>query len=691
MKINKIIFTLIILLTVSQNLFATSLDGTTNIVYKENHYIFEQSKANSAEGFVWLEGGFTIPEHTQLTLKINPPVSSGIDLRTTGTLTLESNLKLESNLSFSSSGFIKGNNNAIILNDDLTIPAAKNLEIIGNTIINGNGHNLILDNWAQILVDGGVTLTLKNITIKNVVNSIANPPIKLIDQYSQLALDEVTFVLNDDFAFPNGQLFIHNDVIFTGSSKFSYRSVLPSYITPHACLYFDIDTTFEYYPSSTRDDLIVLYDETSSVFLNGCTLQTTHTGIKLTKGRLFFDNKVTLSSAAKTVLDSLTLIDSKVIGEYVNSIGWSPDQHYISIGTQNPNSGQELQLYSFYNDTLTSYTSKQYGVDSPYLLTTKFSPNGKYLSIGGHTNNPRGDEEFQIYSFYNDTLSTNTIQSKDTAWWVAETAWSPDGENISIANYWPITAHNDIELYGFQNEILTTYTNRNFGDRVNTVDWRPNEKHIAFGSKNPTDTAELHIYSFINNTMSDAPVFKKDYGPGGSFIHGAEWNPDGQYLALGGYRPHSGLELQIYSLINDTLSTYTSKNYGTRIQSVSWSPDGQHLAIGGRNAGDELQIYSFKDNQLSASPIISQSWGYEIYSISWSPDGNYLAVGGQTPDSGKEFEIYKVNYRFDTTTPTLSNAIRFGNSSKGSSYNLNTYVLGGATIEIDGLVWSDDA
>ncbi len=683
MKINKILFFILNFLILSPNLFAISLDGTTNIVYKKTHYTFDNS--DTATGFVQLDSGFSIPQSSQVTFKIYNPIRNGIDLHTTGTLTLNNDFILDSTVSLSSSGFINGNNNAIILNDDLTIPTNKNLEIVSDTIINGNGHNLILDNWAQILVDGGVTLTLKNMTIKNVVNSIANPPIKLINQYSKLALDEVTFALNDEFAFPNGQLYIHNDVIFTGSSKFSYRSVLPSYITPHACMYFDIGTTFEYYPGCNKNDLIVLYDNSSSIFLNGCTLQTTHTGIKLTKGRLFFDNKVTLSSAANTVLDSITLIDSKSIGDYVYSAEWSPDQHYISIGAQGEASGQ-LQFYSFYNDTLTSVTSKQYDTLASMLLSTDFSPNEKYLAIGGRRS-AEGNKEFQIYSFYNDTISTYTIQSKDEGYWTASARWSPDGHNIALGNY----GGADIELYGFENEVLTTYTSRNFGDRIESLDWKPDEKYIAFGGRIPTDASELHIYLFNNNTMSDAPAFKKDYGTNSSFLYAIKWNPEGNYFAIGGYHPHSGLELQIYSLINDTLSTYTSKNYGTRIQSVSWSPDGQHLAIGGRNAGDELQIYSFKDNQLSATPVISQSWGYEIYSVAWSPDGNYLAVGGNQPDSGKEFEIYKVNYRFDTTTPTLSNAIRFGNSSKGSSYNLNTYVLGGATIEIDGLVWCDDA
>ncbi len=684
MKINKILFAILIYIPFSQNLFATSLDGTTNIVYKNIHYIFDNS--DTATGFVRLRQGFTLPEHSQVTFKINSPVSSGIDLQTTGTLTLDSDLIFDPNISLSSSGFIKGNSNAIILNDDLTIPANKNLEIIGDTIINGNGHNLILDNWAQILVDGGVTLTLKNMTIKNVVNSIANPPIKLIDQYSKLSLNEVTLALNNDFAFPNGQLFIHNDVIFTGSSKFSYRSVLPSYITPHACLFFDIDTTFEYYPSCTRDDLIVLYNETSSVFLNGCTLQTTHTGIKLTKGRLFFDNKITLSNATNTTMITPNLEDNKDYGTYIYGVDWRPDGKYLALGGEGPFSGNELQIYSFENDTLTSYTSKNYGTR---IYNPTWSPNGKYLAIGGHI--PTSGDELQIYSFYNEDLSASPITSKNYGDYLIALKWRPDGKYLALGGINP-TSGNELEIYSFNNEVLSSspVAHFNFGAQVRSLDWHPNGQYLAVGGLNPFSGNELQIFSFQNDVLTS--YTSKNLGSSSSTVLALEWSPDGQYLALGGVSFYSADEFQIYSFINDNLSTYTvdSKNDGT-IRNIKWHPSGNYVAFGSSSATNDLEIYSFNNGSLSSSPIYGKSFGDDLYSIDWHPNRKYLALGGENPTSGYELEVYKINYMFDASSSTLSNAIKFGDSSKGSAYNLNTYVLSGATIEIDGLIWCDDA
>ena len=308
------------------NLKATSLDGTTNIIFQNNHYVF--SDGDYARGFVRLNNGFTIPENSNITFDVSCLISGGIDLRTTGTLKLESDLYLDSSVTLSSGGYIYGADKTIYLGGDLSIPDETDLVFCFSGVIDGQGHTLNIGNMSQILIDSNVTVTLKNLTIKNSFNSFIKPPIKCLDWYSKLILDDVIFSLNDDFYFKTGQLFVYNDVIFTGTSKFVYNSVLPSYIQPHSVLYFDHNTMFDYYPSSTRNDLINLIDETSSIFFNGATLQTTGTGIKLTKGQLFLDNKVTLSNSYVYNFDSLTSITTEDFGSYVFSVAWSPDGKY---------------------------------------------------------------------------------------------------------------------------------------------------------------------------------------------------------------------------------------------------------------------------------------------------------------------------------------------------------------------------
>ena len=59
--------------------------------------------------------------------------------------------------------------------------------------------------------------------------------------------------------------------------------------------------------------------DTSTIFLDGCTLRTTDTGLRLTKGRLFLDNKVTLSSyyrKPETFANSLIFGNSTLGADY---------------------------------------------------------------------------------------------------------------------------------------------------------------------------------------------------------------------------------------------------------------------------------------------------------------------------------------------------------------------------------------
>lgn len=284
----KYLFILFIFLI--KNLNSASLDGTSNIVYQNFHNVFHDG--NSATGFVRLNNGFTILAGATATLDTFITVSGGIDLRDTGILRLASDLFLDSNITLSNGGKIFGKNHAIVLSGDLQIPANKILEITDDTIIEGKGNSIYFDNHAQIVIDTNITLTLKNIFLKNQVNPTASPAISLDSQDSKLTLDNVVMAFNDDFVFNQGQIFIHNDVTFTGTSGFVYQSTQPSFITSGACLLFDNGTTFSYTPASGSKDLIMLQDNTSQIYFNNCSLITTDTGFRLTKGQLYFENQV---------------------------------------------------------------------------------------------------------------------------------------------------------------------------------------------------------------------------------------------------------------------------------------------------------------------------------------------------------------------------------------------------------------
>lgn len=67
-------------------LLATSLVGTSSIVYKNANYIFRNG--DTCEGFVRLDDGFTILAGATVTFDTFITVSAGMDLRSTGNLSL---------------------------------------------------------------------------------------------------------------------------------------------------------------------------------------------------------------------------------------------------------------------------------------------------------------------------------------------------------------------------------------------------------------------------------------------------------------------------------------------------------------------------------------------------------------------------------------------------------------------------
>ena len=296
------------------------------------------------------KNGFHIPISQTIILNTRVPVSGLLDL--SGTLSLGSDLYCDKNLTYSGIGRIAGNGYGLHLGGNLNIPNSNFIHIGTDTIIEGHGNSINLSDNAEILVDDNVTLTLRNIIINSSKNGIGNPAIKFTSHGSKLALDNTVLNMGNDFYVDRGQLFIHNDVSFTGTNALVYRSTVPSFITSGATFNFNINSIFDFRPSTTgtpellAKDLLIMQDASSQLYLNGCTLKTTMTGLRLTKGQLIFDNKVSLTSAAQLQLKSTTTWVSEDYGNYVRVATWSHDGRFLAVGGNNPTSGNEIQIYT---------------------------------------------------------------------------------------------------------------------------------------------------------------------------------------------------------------------------------------------------------------------------------------------------------------------------------------------------------
>ncbi|MFH1831561.1 MAG: hypothetical protein ABH827_02045, partial [bacterium] len=100
-----------------------------------------------------------------------------------------------------------------------------------------------------------------------------------------------------------------------GTSQFNYLSSQQSYIGNQSNLYFDHGTTFSFAPYlSTNKDLIYMQDASSTIHLNGATLAITHTGLRLTRGRLLLENNITFTNQYLEGNHTQSLTNSLVFG-----------------------------------------------------------------------------------------------------------------------------------------------------------------------------------------------------------------------------------------------------------------------------------------------------------------------------------------------------------------------------------------
>jgi len=644
--------------------------GDTAAQIQPYHQVFHKNgdAGEIVQGFVRLGAGFTVLPDAMGTLDTRLSVSGAMDLRETGTLQLLSDLYLDSNVSLSSGGKIKAHGNTIFMSGDLTLPPSKVLHFMNNAVVDGRNHSLIVDTNSQIFMDTAVSVTLKNMTIKNKRNATTYPPLRLAAQTTQLTLDNVIMAPINDFSFPQGQMFINNDVMFTGTSAFIYQSTKPCYINSESCLYFDHNTTFSFAPACNDKNLIVLTDPTSTLYLDGCDLKTTYTGIRLTTGRLICDNKVIFDSQATFSISGFGEQILKTGENCDPSTNWSPDGRFLAVGTSSA-----TKIFRFDGTTISNLSSASYGAT---VFSVNWSLDGKYLAAGGNSNGIR------IYSFNGATLSEVISARSLYGGTVYSVNWSPDGKYLAVGGN---NSSNDLSIYSFDCSILILKDSKDYGVQVKSVNWSPDGKYLAVGGQN--SSSDLSIYSFDGSKLSADPIDFKDYG---NYVDSVNWSPDGKYLVVGGNNGTSALS--IYSFDGASLSDepVVSKNFGSQLTSVNWSPDGKYLAIGGRlpSSGNELQVYSFNGSTLSL--VDQKNYGAYLYSFTWRPDGKYLAVGGEQPDAGHSgLEIYPVTFVKEPTPQTMNNGIIFGNKNAGSLYNLQTTLLSGCNIKLKGLLNDD--
>ncbi len=289
---------LIICVIMIRLLGAASIDGTAGVVFAASSVSF--ADGDIATGFVRFNGGFSVAAGASVSLNVVAPVKGVVDLHSSGKIILNGDVTFASQVTLPNGGVIDGQGNAIFLNGDLTIPRGKTLKIVGDTVIDGQGHELIFEDGAtgaggmiSIAGNAGTTLTLRNVVLKGVKNYSLSRSIKFGSGDNQkLILNNVIMNLAGDFTFSGGGLAIYNDVVFSGAHTFTFRTSYDCTIAKTSTLMLDLDVIFKYWPADRARNHIVMQDRSSRLFLNGCTLDIPRfRGLQFTNGHVIVEHK----------------------------------------------------------------------------------------------------------------------------------------------------------------------------------------------------------------------------------------------------------------------------------------------------------------------------------------------------------------------------------------------------------------
>ncbi len=202
------------------------------------------------------------------------------------------------------------NDITLVLDSDVNILAPINFR--RTCKINGRGKRINLT-AGSFIVRPGATLTIEDAEIQGMGSS----NLRCMTNDGAIILRNSIVTLAREYTFSQGSLLFAENVVLTGTNKFNYTSKLSSTIASASTLFLDHDVTFSYAPLRAVKNLLYMADATSELYLNGCTLHSTRTGLSLSDGILTLDDKVTMSSEAKFNAEALRLnsnLDIRVRG-----------------------------------------------------------------------------------------------------------------------------------------------------------------------------------------------------------------------------------------------------------------------------------------------------------------------------------------------------------------------------------------
>jgi len=199
------------------------------------------------------------------------------------------------------SHFLLFDNTKVIFNSDVIFNLPVHFR--GNCVITGRGNGLSIVDGGGVVIHPDSTLTLEDMEFQN----LEHTNLRCLTDSASLVLKNALLTLSSDYTFSRGSILFDADTTISGTNAFIYTSNVGSTIDSNSSLIIDQGVTFSYAPMGPYRNLVFMPDPTAILYLDGCTLVSTRTGLQLSGGTLAIDNAVTMSSQARFYAEGISL------------------------------------------------------------------------------------------------------------------------------------------------------------------------------------------------------------------------------------------------------------------------------------------------------------------------------------------------------------------------------------------------
>ncbi len=291
-------------------------------------------------------------------------------------------------------------------------------------------------------------------------------------------------------------------------------------------------------------------------------------------------------NAADQTLD--TIVQFTPDASDIDAIRWSPDGQYLAVGYDGVGI-YNVSIYAFDASLQTvSLVGKLYlgQTEVAFLKSIDWSFDGQYIAVCGRDiDSPiSSNQVLQIAQFDKVSQIATPIASALTYTGPSSSGnvvrWSPDGKYVAVGGSGLVGGFGtNFQILSFNR--VTHALQAVAGDasitlNAITLDWSRDGKYIAVGTNN---AGNLRIYSF--DSSSNTLTQLASASPG--IVTNLTWSPDSRYVAA----INDFVNIYSFNRLNNSLTL--KKNITLAVTSgLSWSPDGSYLAACNSNVSIDL-------------------------------------------------------------------------------------------------------